>query len=335
MTTTTSTLPTAAATRRRRETHPPARRRRHIGSAERRSAWILIAPLAILYVLFFVLPIVQAAIESLTKTTRGGLGLGGETVSFAGIDNFARVLSDPNILAGFGRVFLIGVIQVPTMLVLALVMALLFDSTLIRARQFFQTSAFLPHTIPGVIGALLWGFLYLPGLSPIVGALESLGADVNFLGPGTVLFSIMNMTTWSWTGYNMIILYAALQAIPRELLESATIDGASGFQTAMKIKVPLVLPALVVTLVFSIIGSLQQFADPAVLRTISPSIDSRFTPNLAVYNLAMSENQPGLAAALSLIIAGLAFALSIGVLQIRDRTSDPRARRPRRRKASA
>jgi multiple sugar transport system permease protein len=278
----------------------------------------------VLCLVFFALPIVFAVVQSVQRTTKSGLGLGEAKTVFAGLDNFVAVLSDSGVRAGFGRVFLIGIIQVPTMLFLALVLALLFDSTLVRFRQFFQMSAFLPHAIPGVIGALLWGFLYLPGLSPIIKALDALGAQVDLLGHGTVLFAVINITTWSWTGYNMIIIYAALQSIPRDLYEAASIDGASGFRIATQIKVPLVAPALVITLVFSIIGSLQQFADPAVLAGITSAIDSRFTPNLAVYNLAMNENQPGQAAALSLVVAVLAFALSIAVLRLRDR---PRRRR--------
>lgn len=294
--------------------HPP-----RTAVLETRAAWILLAPLAVLYVLFFATPFVLAGVESFTTHTRSGLGLGATTAQFAGLSNYAAALSDPRILAGFGRVALIGIIQVPVMMFLATLMALLFDSGMVRAREFFQTSAFLPHAIPGVISALLWAALYLPQVSPIVKGLEALNLHVDFLGDNVVLFSIMNMTTWEWTGYNMIILYAALQSIPRDVLESAKVDGAGGLRTALLIKLPLIVPGLVITVMFSIIGSLQQFAAPAVLKSISTSIDSRFTPNLAVYSLATNEGQPGVAAALSLVIAALALILSAAVLQIRDR----------------
>lgn len=294
-------------------------RRRQLHRVEARSAWILLAPLGILFILFFATPIVFAGVASFTTHTRSGLGLGGTTSEFAGLSNYAKALGDERIRAGFGRVFLIGVIQVPVMMVLATFMALLFDSGMVKARQFFQTSAFLPHAIPGVISALVWSALYLPQVSPIVKGLQALQVEVDFLDRDVVLFSIMNMTTWEWTGYNMIILYAALQSIPREVLESAKVDGASGIKTAMQIKLPLIVPGLVITVMFSIIGSLQQFAAPAVLRNITNGVDSRFTPNLAVYSLATSEGEPGIAAALALIIAVLALVLSGAVLRVRDR----------------
>ncbi len=299
----------------------PSRRLRRAHAAERRSAWMLLLPLVVLFLLFFAAPIGLAAIESLTVTTSSGLGLGEATTKFAGATHYQAVLSDPGILAGFGRVLLIGLIQVPTMLILATIMALLFDSGMVKLRAFFQTSAFLPHAIPGVVSALLWSALYLPQVSPIVRGLEALSVNADFLGSNVVLFSIMNMTTWEWTGYNMIILYTALQSIPREVLESAEVDGASRIKTALQIKLPLIVPGLVVTTMFSIIGSLQQFAAPMVLRAITNSVDSRFTPNLAVYSLA-AEGSQGQASALSLVIAALALVLSLGVLQlqkVRDR----------------
>lgn len=288
-------------------------------SSEVVSAWILIAPLAVLYAIFFAAPMVLATIESFTATTQSGLGLGAATRQFAGFDNYVSALSDKGVRDGFVRVFLIGIIQVPVMLILATFFALLFDAGIVWGKKFFQAAIFLPHAIPGVIAALLWGALYLPQVSPIVRALRSLGIPADFLHEDVVLFSIMNMTTWEWTGYNMIIIFAALQAIPKEILESARMDGAAGTTVALRIKLPLVIPALVVTLLFSVIGSLQQFAGPAVLRGITNNVDSRFTPNLAVYNLAMNEGQPGTAAALALIVALLAFVMAGLVLQIRER----------------
>ncbi|MGP5260787.1 carbohydrate ABC transporter permease [Brachybacterium paraconglomeratum] len=291
---------------------------------ERRAAWILVGPVVVLYFLFFALPLLLALVESVMATRLSGLGLDGGVRTFVGIDNYRAVLTDPAILDGFGRVLLIGVIQVPVMMILATFMALLFDSGMVWLRSIFQTVSFLPHAIPGVIAALIWGALYLPQISPIVRLLRDWGSAFDFLAEDVVLFSIMNMTTWSWTGYNMIIIYAALQSVPRELFEAARMDGASAFTVALRIKLPLIVPALAITVAFSIIGSLQQFADPAVLMSFTNSIDSRFTPNLAVYSLGTAEGSPGPAAALSVVIALLAFVLSIGVLTLRDRTEDKR-----------
>jgi multiple sugar transport system permease protein len=292
---------------------------------ERRAAWVLLAPLTLAFAVFFALPIVLAAVQSFQQTkVQGGLGIGGATTAFAGFDNYVAVLSDQAILRGFVRVLLLGVVQVPVMLAIAILMALLFDAGIIWGRQFFQTAAFLPHAIPGVIAALVWGALYLPQISPIIKGLAALGLDVNMLGRNTVLISIMNITTWEWIGYNMVILYAALQSIPREILESATVEGAGGVRIALSIKLPLIVPALVITLAFSVIGSLQQFAAPAVLSTFTSEVDSKFTPNLAVFTLATGNGVTERASALAMVVALLAFVLSFTVLRIRDRTESNR-----------
>ena len=91
----------------------------------------------------------------------------------------------------------------------------------VRFQRFFRLAFFLPYGIPGVIAAILWSFLYLPGLSPVVAALRDTGfGTVNFLGTNSALWSIANIVTWEYTGYNMLIIYAALQAIPADLYEA-------------------------------------------------------------------------------------------------------------------
>src|SRR5213079_3093585 len=101
-------------------------------------------------------------------------------------------------------------------------------------------------------------YLYDPSLSPIVKGFSSLGlGSPDFLGPQTVLWAIANIATWTYAGYNMLIIFAALQAIPSEIYESARVDGCSGWRVAWSIKIPLVAPALILTCIFSIVGTLQ------------------------------------------------------------------------------
>jgi multiple sugar transport system permease protein len=230
------------------------------------------------------------------------------------------VVTDPAFLGGVGRVLLFGVVQVPIMLGFALLLALLLDSAVARLKRTFRIVYFLPYGIPGVIAALMWAFLYSPQLSPIVDLLESGGLDVEFLGSGTILWSMANVVTWTYTGYNMLIIFAALQAIPQSVYEAAKVDGAGGIRTAWSIKVPLVMPALVLTAVFSIIGTLQLFTEPVVFRTISTNVTSGFTPNLLAFNTASANNYP-LAAAMSVVLAVATFILSFTFLRATSRRS--------------
>jgi multiple sugar transport system permease protein len=291
----------------------------------RRAGWapvMFLAPFGVVFALFFLLPIGYAIYESLLKVRVSGLGLGpgSTTTVFAGFSNYAQAFADPSFRQGLGRVLLFGVVQIPVMLLFATVLALLLDSVTVRFRRFFRLAFFLPYGIPGVIAAILWSFLYLPGLSPVVAALRDAGfGTVNFLGTNSVLWSIANIVTWEYTGYNMLIIYAGLQAIPAELYEAGRIDGASEWKVATRIKLPMVAGSLVLTAVFSIIGTLQLFSEPQVLRAITTDISSSYTPNLLSYTQAFTANNPNYAAAIAVLLAIGTFILSFGFLKLVQR----------------
>jgi multiple sugar transport system permease protein len=273
-----------------------------------------------MFILFFLVPIVYAIDQSLFRSQRSGLGLGAATVDFNGLGNYADVFHDPNFYTGVSRVLLYGVVQVPVMLGLALLLALLLDSTVVRFKAFFRLAFFVPYAIPGLVAAVLWGYLYDPQLSPIVKVLSGLGlGTVDLLGPGTVLWSIANVATWAWTGYNMLIIFAALQAIPTEIYESARLDGCSGWGIAWRIKIPLVAPALILTCIFSIIGTLQLFNEPQVLTAITNNISSSYTPNLYAYYTAFGNNNYYYAATIAVVLALVTFVLSFGFLRVTQR----------------
>ena len=296
-----------------------------VSAFARRQTWtpyLFILPFGILFVLFFLAPILYAIYQSLFHYQRSGLGLSGATVGFGGLNNYINVLSDPKFYSSVGRMLLFGIVQVPVMLILALVLALLLDSAVVRFKAFFRLAFFVPYAIPGIIAALLWGYLYDPALSPFVKGLQSLSLPApDFLGFASVLWSIANIVTWAWAGYNMLIIFAALQAIPSDIYESARIDGCSGLSIAWYIKIPLVAPALVLICIFSIIGTLQLFAEPQVLTTISNNVTTAFTPVFYAYNMAFGYNNYYYAAALSVVLALVTFVLSFGILRVTQRQS--------------
>ncbi|MFD8549275.1 carbohydrate ABC transporter permease [Streptomyces sp. NPDC059649] len=304
-----------------RRPDPSGRRRHRVSRTEARNARAaagFVLPFLALFGLCFVAPIVYAVQQSLHRTERTGpLGLGGrEHEAFAGLANYAHALADDRFLAGFGRVLLFGAVQIPLMIALATTLALLLESASARGIAFFRSAFFLPYGVPGVIASILWGFLYVPGISPLVKIADAAGWDVDFLSRGTVLWSIANIVTWQFTGYNMLVLIAQLKAVPGELYEAARIDGASAWQVARHVKLPLIRPALVLTTVFSIIGTLQLFAEPMVLRPLASSIDSGFTPNLNAYSEAFVGNNPHVAEAEAVLLALVACVLSFGFLRL-------------------
>jgi multiple sugar transport system permease protein len=298
----------------------PQRRQGRLGRVS--TPYLFLLPFGLFFVVFFVVPIIYALYQSLFRSQRSGLGLGLPTVVFNGLGNYVQVLHDQNFLSGLGRMLLFGVVQVPIMLGLALLLALLLDSQAARLKGLFRTAFFIPYAIPGVIAALLWGYLYTPQLSPIVQFAHSIGlTGFDLLAASTILWSMANITTWTWTGYNMLIIIAALQAIPTEIYEAARMDGCSGFNIARFIKIPMVAPALILTCVFSIIGTLQLFTEPLVLSSISNNITSAYTPNYYAYYTAFSNNNYYYTAALSVVLAIVSFVFSFGFLRITQRYS--------------
>ena len=287
--------------------------------------WVLLAPFLVLFIGTMIIPILMAIGYSFTRVERSGLlGEAGTESTFAGLSNYIAALSNVNFIESIGRMILFGVVQVTVMIVAATVLALLLESAAAKWPGFFRATYFLPYGIPGVIATILWSFLYVPGLSPIVDALEVVGISIDFLGPNMVLWSIANIVTWTYTGYNMLIIIAQLKSIPGELYEAAKIDGATSFRVAMAIQLPLIRPALMLTIIFSIIGTLQLFAEPRLLQTMSAGITSEYTPNMSAYAFAFQYNDVGMAAAQAVIIAVAAFTLSAIALGISSWTEKRR-----------
>lgn len=290
--------------------------------AAARAPWLLLAPFLIVFILTFILPIFVAILSSFTKVTRSGLfGEAGVKSEFAGFGNYAQALADGSFVASIGRMLLFGIVQVPVMIALCTVLALMLESASAKWPGFFRAAYFLPYGVPGVIATILWSFLYVPGLSPLIDVAGLVGLKPDFLRADTVLWSIANIVTWSYTGYNMLIIVAQLKAIPGELYEAAKVDGASTWRVARSIQLPLIRPALVLTTVFSIIGTLQLFSEAQVLKTVAPAIDSQYTPNLSAYTTAFAYNDYNVAAAQAVLIALAAFTLSFAFLKFTNRKS--------------
>lgn len=297
-----------------RPTPPPAAPRGR--NAPRVAPYVFLAPAMLFFVVFLLLPIGYAVWLSLRATRiEGGSILGRRVERFVGLDNYAASLSDPELYDALGRMLVYGCIVVPVMLGLALIFALLLDTPAVRLRSFSRIAIFLPYAVPGVIASLLWGFLYLPGVSPIRAAFEAVGLPApDFFTPNSIFFSVSNIAIWGGVGFNMIVLYTSLRSLPSELYDSARIDGCSETQIALRIKIPLLTPALVMTAIFSLIATLQVFSEPQTLTPLTNVISSSWMPLMKVYRDAFVTNDIYSAAATSVVLAAATLVVSLGVL---------------------
>ncbi|NUR26412.1 MAG: sugar ABC transporter permease [Catenulispora sp.] len=296
-----------------------ARPRRSRSFGIRAVPFAAIAPAAILFVAFFAAPIGFAVYMSLRGVHVKGLGLDphARTENWVGTRNYSEALGDSELWHGVLRTLAYGAFLLPVMLGLALLFALLLDSARARLTRFARLAIFLPYAVPVVIASLLWGFLYLPTVSPFQPLFQLLGVQMpNVLSNSTILFSVANVGIWGGTGYNMIVIYTALRALPEEVYEAARLDGCSELAIALRVKVPMVTPALVLTGLFSIIATLQVFSEPTTLMPIAKTISTTWTPLMKVYNDAFGRNDLYGAAAEAVVIAALMLVLSFSLLRV-------------------
>ncbi|MFC9485041.1 carbohydrate ABC transporter permease [Streptomyces hydrogenans] len=285
--------------------------------ARTRAAALLLTPFFLLFTAVLVVPIGYAVWLSLFTEKQSGLGFGGSETVFTGLGNYATALGDRAFREGFGVLLGYCLLYVPLMMGGALGLALLLDTALARARRFFQLALFLPHAVPGIIAALIWVYLYTPQLSPVVRAMEAGGIGFDFFSPEGALPSVVNIALWEWLGYNLIIFYAAFQAIDRSVLEAATVDGAGAWRVAFAVKIPLLRGSLAMVGLFTVIGSLQLFTEPLILsRGTGSAVTSTWTPNMYAYSAAFDRNDYGLAAAASILLALTAALLSFAVTRL-------------------
>ena len=172
----------------------------------------------------------------------------------------------------------------------------------------------------------MWGYIYGPDFGPLaqIGEAIGLGAPPFFTETG-IFFSIINIVNWEFIGYNMIIMYAALRSIPTELYEAARVDGASETRIALSIKIPSIRPAIMLTVIFSVIGTFQLFNEPALMRTLAPTvIGTDWTPNLYAYNIAFVNQDANYAAALAFLL-GIVIMIISYVVQLSTQRKERRS----------
>src|SRR3954463_6966369 len=290
------------------------RRKQHL------AAYGFVLPFFVVFAAMLVAPLIYSGYLSFFVDRLVGGG------RFVALENYLRAFQDPGFLAGLGRTALFLVIQVPIMLGFALFFALALDSGRARGSKALRLLIFLPYAVPGVVAVLMWGYLYGQRFGLIAQISRGIGLPApDLLSSSNVLFSITNIVTWTYVGYNMIVMYSALKSIPADLYEAAEIDGASQWRLAWSVKIPMIRSAIILTVIFSVIGSFQIFNEPSLLLELAPTaITQSFTPNFYAYNLAFVNHDINYAAAIAFLLGFVIMIVSYVVqlsTQRRERQS--------------
>lgn len=289
-----------------------------ITGKQRAAGWIYLAPATILIFIMSFWPIIQAVITSFKTGSSANMQWDNPFAY-----NYTRMFQDAVFKRSIGNTFLYLIIEVPIMLVLAILLAQLLNNKHLKFKGFFRTCVFLPCATSLVSYALIFKSLFATQglINTILVKLGILESNFNFLGTGwSAKIIIIVALIWRWTGYNMVFFLAGLQNIEYSVYEAAKIDGASGWRTFWSITVPLLRPTIVMTTIMSINGTLQLF-DESVNLTKGGPANATITMSHYIYNGSFGEGVAnfGYASAMSVIVFIMVAILAFINLKVGDK----------------
>ena len=274
------------------------------------AGWIFLTPAALLIAVMAFWPMIQAFIMSLQTGSSANMQWS-EPI----FNNYTRMFQDKLFLRSVGNTFLYLIIQVPIMLILAILLAQLLNNKHLRLKGFFRTCIFLPCATSLVSYSLIFKSLFATDglINSVLVHLGILESNYNFLGNAASAKAVIIIALiWRWTGYNMVFYLAGLQNIEYSVYEAAKIDGANGWKTFWGITVPLLKPTIIMTFIMSINGTLQLFDESVNLTNCGPA-NATITMSHYIYNNSLGQGVAnfGYATAMSffvfIIVAILAF----------------------------
>lgn len=283
---------------------------------QRVAGWTFLTPATLMIVVMSFWPMIQAFIISL-QTGAGANMRFAEPI----FSNYKRILADKVFQQSIFNTFYYLLIQVPIMLLLAILLAQLLNNQQLRFKGLFRTCVFLPCATSLVSYAIIFRSLFAQEglINTILVNLHILDRGYNFLGNSTsAKIVIIIALVWRWTGYNMVFYLAGLQNIEYSVYEAAKIDGANGWKTFWRITVPLLKPTIIMTVITSINGTLQLF-DESVNLTKGGPANSTITMSHYVYNTCFI-NVPnfGYASAMAFLIFIMVAVLALINLKVGD-----------------
>lgn len=277
------------------------------------TGWAFLLPAALLIFVFCFYPMVQALILSFQKGT-------GSAVQSAGFANYARILKDATFQQCLFNTIFYFVIQVPIMLILALILAQLLNSPDIKGKGIYRTMIFLPCATSLVSYSMIFKSLFAnDGLVNRVLSTVGIPTVDWFQNAWAARWVIVIALVWRWTGYNMVFYLAGLQNIDYSIYEAARIDGASPFQQFVHLTIPLLKPTILLTAIMSTSGTLQLFDESVNLTAGGPG-KATMTLTHYIYNISFVETPKfNYAAALSVFILVVVAVLSAIQMKVGDK----------------
>ena len=283
----------------------------------RLTPYVFITPTMLLLIAFGVLPIAVALVVSFTDMNLAGLG-NWSRIQFIGTANYEALFADAAFWQALGNTAFFAILGVPSVIAVSLVVALALNRSQGRFFRALRSFYFVPAITAIVAIALVWGYLFNTQFGLFNYLLSMVGLPpVPWLSdPVVVNFSVVMVAVWRGLGLNIIIFLAALQGVPKEYLEAAAIDGASGWRRTVSIVIPLLRFAIFFVTITTIIAWLQFFDEPFVLTKGGP-LGASTSISLFLYQEGFSSSQFGYASAGSVVLFAIIAAVTIAQLRLR------------------
>lgn len=271
---------------------------------------LFVLPALILFITFIVFPMLNSI--NLSLTNWDGIN---KHYDYIGLENFRLIFTNERFYNALINSIIIGLSFTILANILSLALALIVDNIVI-GKSFFRSMFYLPVLISGIIAGFIWTIMFNYSFGIINSILSTMGLnlEINFLGVmPNALMSIVFVMLWQRGGYYMVIYLAGLQGIPRELLESAQIDGASSIQKFKNITFPLLSGSITVNMTLALIYGFKVFDQIAVMTDGGPGFATESITYL-IYRVAFAELRQGYGTALALVLFFI--VLIVAVLQV-------------------
>lgn len=290
-------------------------RKREMSPRLNRTGWCFVIPSVILIIPFVFYPMVQALITSFQTGA-------GNNLTFTGIANYKRLLTDTTFRKALFNTILYLIIQVPIMILLALVISSMLNNKKLKFKGFFRTAIFLPCVTSLVAYSIVFKSLFATDgfVNAILMKLNLIAEPISWItDPVWAKVLIILAITWRWTGYNMVFYLSGLQGIDDSIYEAADIDGAGAFEKFKSITLPMLKPIILFTTINSTIGTLQLFDETMNITQGGPA-NATITISQYIYNILFKYSPDfGYAAAVSYVIVVMIVVLSFIQMKVGDK----------------
>ena len=290
-------------------------RKREMSPRLNRTGWCFVIPSVILIILFVFYPMVQALITSFQTGA-------GNNLTFTGIANYKRLLTDTTFRKALFNTILYLIIQVPIMILLALVISSMLNNKKLKFKGCFRTAIFLPCVTSLVAYSIVFKSLFATDgfVNAILMKLNLIAEPISWItDPVWAKVLIILAITWRWTGYNMVFYLSGLQGIDDSIYEAADIDGAGAFEKFKSITLPMLKPIILFTTINSTIGTLQLFDETMNITQGGPA-NATITISQYIYNILFKYSPDfGYAAAVSYVIVVMIVVLSFIQMKVGDK----------------